>query len=340
MSKVIYYLVAAVLMGSLCLGCAKAPPPASEVITLSFADFLSPMDVGNEANMIWIDKVQDGTNGKVKIDMYAGGSLLEWSQVVDGVISGIADIGCDETGGYAGRFPLLDYMNHPLGIPNLQIYNHVVWDLQKEFQPEEWSDVKVLWIYGCGPLQVITKTPIRTLKDFQGMRIHGGAESKNILAELGANPIPGNAYQAYEKAQKGMIDGQAASADVIMDLSLNEVFDYVTFTNHVCCAFFVVMNMDVWNSLPPDVQKVFDEASEEMIGLEAEMWGARADEAVAKAVELGTMETIYLSSGDQATIKSIGDSLSEDYVKSLEAQGVKDARAYAERVNALVEKYS
>lgn len=53
----------------------------------------------------WADEVEKRTNGRVKITMFPGGSLIPSPQAYDGVMKGIADIAMSFQGFTRGRFP-------------------------------------------------------------------------------------------------------------------------------------------------------------------------------------------------------------------------------------------
>jgi TRAP-type transport system periplasmic protein len=65
------------------------------------------------------------------------------------------------------------------------------------------------------------------------------------------------------------------------DLKFAEICRYVTMTDTVIYPFAVVMNMDRWQALPPDVQKVMEDLATE----QAEWTGAYMDEHVKDAMD-------------------------------------------------------
>ena len=75
--------------------------------------------------------------------------------------------------------------------------------------------------------------------------------------------------EAYERMKNGTLDGVFTSVEAYKSMKLAEVVKYETQN------FFVTrgpngargMNWDIWNKLPPDIQKVF-EANKEWWSLE------------------------------------------------------------------------
>ena len=65
--------------------------------------------------------------------------------------------------------------------------------------------------------------------------------------------------------------------------------------------FFVSMNLDRWNELPPDIQKVFDEVSAEYIDIAGDVWDQASEAGLAYAKEKG-LEIITLSDAETGPV--------------------------------------
>jgi len=58
----------------------------------------------------------------------------------------------------------------------------------------------------------------------------------------------------YLNLQKGVIDGMPVAAEPQGSFHLYEVATYYTYVSTVALSHSIVMNMDVWNSFPKDIQ--------------------------------------------------------------------------------------
>ena len=65
---------------------------ADKVITLKVANFFPPPSFQSKVLEEFCRDLEKRTGGKVKVDYYAGGSLLKAPTMFDGVVNGIADI--------------------------------------------------------------------------------------------------------------------------------------------------------------------------------------------------------------------------------------------------------
>ena len=101
---------------------------------------------------------------------------------------------------------------------------------------------------------------------------------------------------------------------------------------------FVVMNRKKWDSLPRDVQKVFDDVSQEWITVAGKAWDDADDEGYKFSAELGN-KVIKLSAAEQARWKAAVKPVAESYIQSAESKGLPGRQAVAE-VELLIKKYS
>ena len=65
----------------------------------------------------------------------------------------------------------------------------------------------------------------------------------------------------YTALERKMVDGVLIGPRVLLGYRLNEVINYRTVTHAGSGLAMVVMNLNTWNSLPPDTQKIVDELS-------------------------------------------------------------------------------
>jgi TRAP-type C4-dicarboxylate transport system substrate-binding protein len=84
-----------------------------------------------------------------------------------------------------------------------------------------------------------------------------------------------------EALQKGVVQGLLSSLEVLKDFNYAAYCPYQTILNLQVYPFAVIMNRDVWESLPADVQQVMED-----LGPEQARWtGAYMDRHVQEAVE-------------------------------------------------------
>lgn len=272
----------------------------------------------------WIADIAKATQGRVKIDLYPAGTLLEATEIYDGVVRGAADLGVTIFGYAPGRFPFFEAFELP-GIPynNATVAGHVVWDAYKQLKPAEVGNVKLLFLYANGPAALLTKTPIRKLEDLRGMPIRSTGHGTKALAALGATPVPMPIAEVYGALQKGIVQGVLMPLDGLRAWRFAELTKYTTIAPYMTTTLFaVVMNANRWQSLPTEIKKAFEEVSESWLAKS----GAVADDENLQALEWATKrhdhEVIVLPPNEVARWMARLQPEQDKYVSTMTAKGL------------------
>ena len=218
----------------------------------------------------WAKQVEAATSGKVKITMYPAQSIAALADNYDAVISGLAQMTWIPTSPYAGRFPMsevisLPFMTLPSGtidgkkVGPAAVNSRILQELY-ETVPEvqkEWAQTKLLFLHTTDPFFLVSKKPVKNIADVKGLKIAvlGSGPTLDMWKKLGASPVYMPAPAVYESGQKGVIDAVAVNWANLGTYRYNEVFPYGTDMTSFVTIFATVMNLDVYNKLPPDVQK-------------------------------------------------------------------------------------
>jgi TRAP-type C4-dicarboxylate transport system substrate-binding protein len=241
---------------------------AAEPIKLQFAGYHPPTHMVSTLMAKYADEVNKKLKGKVEVSTFPGGTLLSATKMAAGVSSGIADIGFSHCSYSRGRFPVMEIMELPLGLPSSWIATHVANDFYAKFKPKEWDTYHVL-MFTTSPINVIqtVSKPVKSLEDLKGMKIRGTGRSGDIVKALGAVPMPIETPDLYEAIRRGVVDGAYLTMETYKGFKTGELLKYTTESWKLgsVYAFYIVMNKQKWNSLPPDAQKVFNEVSNELI---------------------------------------------------------------------------
>jgi len=213
-------------------------------------------------------RIEAGTNGRVKIVIYPASTLAPAPELWNAIKSGAVGIGCAFANYHRSGF---EFNNMELffwiGSPNIDFAAKYM-DMFREKYPalkKEFDGAKVLWFGHQGPRQLLTsKKPVRTIDDLKGLTIRPAsppeAEIVKAFGAIAPSFMPmGEVYQAL---QKGIVEGLWVSVEALKSYRLAEVVKYVTRMNfEVGQNKYVAMNWDIWNKLPPDIQKVFEKES-------------------------------------------------------------------------------
>jgi TRAP-type C4-dicarboxylate transport system substrate-binding protein len=287
----------------------------------------------------WKTEVEKRTGGKVTIQTFPGSTLLDAKNMMDGVIAGTADIGCLCMAYQPGRFLVTNATSLPLNFPNAKIASLVLWDLYLKYKPQEFSKVKALTMFACAPSNIMSEKPVRSLADLKGLPLRASGGAAEILKAWGANVVGMPQSDVPEALQKGVIQGQFSSLEVMKDFKYAETCKYVTMTNTVIYPFAVVMNVNSWNKLPKDVQKVMNDLSRE----QSEWTGVYMDNHVKEAMDWSkktqNVQVIQLSAQEKAQMDKLLQPITKKWIEDAKAKGL-PAEAILSDIKAFEKKES
>ncbi|MBW2000336.1 MAG: TRAP transporter substrate-binding protein DctP, partial [Deltaproteobacteria bacterium] len=196
---------------------------AEKVIKLKAANFFPPPSKQSRILQEFVNELEARSKGRIKIQYFAGGSLLKAPAIYKGVEAGIADFGYAHVYYTPGRMPVSEAAGLPLGVPSGWVGAHVAWDFVQKFQPKEWSKVKLLALHGNAPSMLISKKPVRKLEDLKGLTIRAPGVPGEIIKALGGTPAPTPMMEVYDALAKGVVDGVWAPWETLKTFRFAEV---------------------------------------------------------------------------------------------------------------------
>jgi TRAP-type C4-dicarboxylate transport system substrate-binding protein len=272
----------------------------------------------------FIKDLEARSGGQLKIRFFPAGTLLTAPKIYDGVVEGIADIGFTNIGYTYGRFRVTEVLDLPLGFPNAWVANHVANDFYREFKPKEWDKIHMISMHTSPANVVLSATkPVNKMEDLKGMTLRGLGFIAEVVSALGGTarsiPMP----ESYEAVQKKVIDGLMIPMETLRAFRLAEVTKYATECWPIgqVYTFYLIMNKDTWNKLPPAIQKIFNEYHfEEKL---ATMWNEVDIDGKKLGMEKG-LQFIELPPGEIAKWKKAVEPVLDTYVKKMVASGYKE----------------
>jgi len=246
----------------------------ADTIKLTYSNFFPPTHFNSKLAEEWAKEIEKRTNGKVSFSFFHGGALLKGPEIYDGVMKGATDLGMSLFAYTAGRFPLMEALDLPIGYPTGKVATLVANDFYNKFKPKELEGVKVLYLHAHGPGLLHSKKEVKKLEDLKGLKVRCTGFSAKAASALGAVPVAMGQGEAYEALQKGVVDATLSPIEVLKGWKQAEVIKYTVecYSVGYTTAMYVIMNKAKWDALPDDVKKVFEEVSKEWIAKHAEGW--------------------------------------------------------------------
>jgi TRAP-type C4-dicarboxylate transport system substrate-binding protein len=314
-------LSAALLLPAAGLEAARA----DDVITIKIANFFPPPSKQSQITEAFGKELESRSGGRIKVNYFAGGSLLKPDAMYKGIESGITDIGYSHVYYTPGRMPVMEGDGLPLGTPSGWVGAHVAYDFFNKFQPKEFDGVKVLCIHGNAPSLLITTKPVRTLEDLKGLNIRAPGVPGEIIKALGGTPTPTPMPEVYDSISKGVNQGVWAPYETLRTFRFAEVAKYVTVCWQIGAPFpfYLAMNKRSFEKLPRDLQALVETMSGEYQERYALMWN-EIDMAGRSFGKAQGVEFIELSDEQSAAWQAKMEPVIADYTKRMVEKGFKE----------------
>ena len=240
--------------------------------TLKLHHFLGPKAPA-QTQMLepWAKSVEEGTGGRVKIEIYPAMSLGGAPpQLVRQVADGVVDIVWTVNGYTPGLFPRSEVFELPTIFTNdITATNLAMRAMFDEFLAPEYEPVHVLFNHvHAGQAIHMATDPVRTVADTAGKKLRVPGPTGNAVVEaMGAIPVTMPVPDLPQALATSAVDGALIPWEIIPALNLQDVTQYQIEgpdkSRFGTTTFQVSMNKARWESLPDDVKAAFDTASNE-----------------------------------------------------------------------------
>lgn len=273
-------------------GLTALSPTIAEAQTrqLRFAEF-GPNSGARAGGLVWLDEeMRRRTNGELGLDIIWGGALVGAAGAAQAISDGVADMGSIvpvyapgqlvvyevvDTGEifdeYVGMMAAYELMTtHPVALQEAEAFN-----------------VKYFGNYTTGPTQLLTKDkPVASLEDLKGLTIRSTGAHVPALEAFGAATVSMSQSAVYEALSNGSVDGSTTYYYVVDGYKQYEVASYMSELNlGQTLAFGIIMNLQTYQSLTPEQQKIMDELGRDFTVEMAEIMARSRIDTKAKLAE-------------------------------------------------------
>ncbi len=277
--------IALFLFGVLMSGCAKQEPAAAptatpndagksaEPIKLRFITDYNQKDLKGQLVKSFVDKVVEKSNGQVEIDFFSDGQLFKSNQYPDALSKGSVDMAFAVFGsGWPNTIPELTILScAPFANTDeaKKALNGPLGDKLKALL-EEKTNTKVLAWAGVGSADASASKEriFKNLEDMKGLRIRVVTPTQvEYVKKFGAAGAIITPSELYLALQRGTVDGLfCTSVTSALSNKLYEVVKKWTRASFVGTPMEMgfVINIDSWNKLPAEVQKIMEETAQEV----------------------------------------------------------------------------
>lgn len=213
-------------------------------------------------------KVKDRSKGRIEVEIFHSSQLFGGKEELGALERGDIDLASPMDTYNTGLIPALGISSMPFMWPNPDAIQKTLdaglFD-QGINQALAKRNVKVLNVAAGGPYQIYGKGfAVRKPSDLKGKKIAvSGTAASKAMELIGAAPTSMSSSDLYVALQRGTIDATSRPLLTGIGRKLYEVLDNVTIVNMSYFTTFLAINMKTWNKLPPDLQKIVQQAATE-----------------------------------------------------------------------------
>ncbi|WP_011582248.1 MULTISPECIES: C4-dicarboxylate TRAP transporter substrate-binding protein [Chelativorans] len=268
-----------------------------------------------------------GNNYQIEWQESYAGVVATSNEMLSAIEAGIGDIGYVGTLFEPAKLPLSQISYYvPFTGTTLENVLGAATDLEKTF-PEidaafEANGQHVLTLMGTARYVLTTNFPVDSIDDLNGRKLGLAGASVNWIKGSGAVPVNAVVSDYYNSIKTGIYDGVFAFASGLIPFKLYEVAPYVTDVGLGSMqSTALTINMRKWQSLPEEVREVLTEVGTEFGTLLAKAEDEAAEDALAKAAELGATVTVMSDEERQKWANSMPN-IAADWAATYEAQNL------------------
>lgn len=285
----------------------------------------------------------EGTGHDITFDEQYGGTIAGAGEELETMESGLAEMGVCNTVVEPDKLSLQSVSYYaPFVSADARLINETL-DALNKTDPElteGFAEHGVVYLggpIGLDDYLLMTKQPVETMDDLEGLKIAAPGAAVNWLSGTGAVGVSGNLTTYYNELKTGVYDGVIMFATGIIPSKLYEVAPHITkFGLGAQYGGGICANADWFEGLPADVQAAMREAADDTKAWYLDDLETAEDTALTEVVTLGATVTEATPDMRQVWAESM-DNAAATWIEALDAQGKPASRILTLYMDAMRE---
>jgi tripartite ATP-independent transporter DctP family solute receptor len=301
-------------IGVLALSLLLAGCSSGEHVTiLKAALSQAPTEPQVRAVELFADLVAEGTEGRIRVQIYPNNQLGNQRDVVEGLQMGSVEL-ANIASVMASFVPEVNLFELPFLFDGPDHFDAVVdSEIGRSFAPAfERRGLHLLGYFDAGERHIMTTDrPVEHLEDLSGLKIRT-MENRLHLATFeafGANPLPMAYGELYTALEQGVIDGAEAADPNYFAKRFYEPAPHWARIGWIRLIEYVVMSRSFYDGLSTEDRAVIDLAARDMILQQRAWYRAEADSALRRLGAAG----VRISGPDREPFRAAARSVYEDW---------------------------
>lgn len=243
------------------------------------------------------ERVAEKSQGQMQVDIYPGGQLGGERDLIELLQIGSLAMTKVSTAPLEAFVPEMKIF----GIPYVFRDDEHRWKVLKSdigkrlLLAGEPYFLRGMCYYDAGSRSFYTKTrPVQTPQDLKGLKIRvmKSITSVEMVQALGGSATPISWGELYTALQQGVVDGAENNPPSFYSSRHYEVCKYYSLDEHTSVPDILLMSTVVWNNLTPQEQQWLQEAVDESVDYQRQLWKEASEEALREVQQAG-VEIIY-----------------------------------------------
>ncbi|WP_368505750.1 TRAP transporter substrate-binding protein DctP [Alkalihalophilus sp. As8PL] len=293
-----------------------------DVITLKVGHIAPPEEAYSLGFEAYAEAVEEATDGQIQFEIYGNGALGGERELLEGVQLQNLDMSVITTGVVTNFVPDVTAIEFPFLFRDLDhAYNTLDGEIGQELL-DKMSDagLKGIAFWENGQRHIANNQhPVLTPDDLKGLKMRT-IESDILLdtySALGTNATPMAFPEVYGGLQQGVIDGSDFSYGVIWSTNVYEQVDHFTEAGLYYASATLLMNDDLYTSLPEDIQETIITLGKEFAQTQREISQGLEEEQKQQLLDNG----IEIVSAEELDLEAFRQQVEPVYEKYEEQYG-------------------
>ncbi len=241
----------------------------AQEVSLRLAHVLSPSEPMHLASERYAELVAERSDGRIEINVFPSGELGGNPDLYEQVRMGVSVIQISDPGYLSDFVPDFGVLNGPYLLDDPADFQKLIdsdWYAGIVEQIAEEHRIRVLslnWLFGSRHL--IANQEVRTLDDIDNMsvRVPPNVMWIETFRALGARGTTLDWPEVYSGLANRVIDAAEAPLSSLYGSRLYESADTISMTGHFTAFTGPIINEDLFQAMPEDLQDILVEAAEE-----------------------------------------------------------------------------
>lgn len=321
---------------------------SEKVETLLIHHFLGPKSPAHTKLLVPLaEKIEKLSHGKIKVEIFPSMSMGgKPNELYKQARDGSADIVWTVAGYTPGVFPKTEVYELPTVHRGSSLATNLAIKENFDLIKDDFKDVKPLLVHvHAGNAFHMVEKKVTSTADLKGMKLRTPSRTGAwIIEALGAEPV-GMPLPAFPQAlSKKAIDGGMIPFEVFPPFKFHQLTQYSTVgpddERFGTSVFLLLMNKDRFNSLPKDLQKVIEDATNIDLVKEAGVTWMNVEKPGMKMQrESKDGDIIELSQESMDEFNKVGETVVQRWIKEANDKGI-DGQKLVDSARASIAKYT